>query len=188
MIKREVGGVIQCLRELRTLNSNNLRRNFENLRCVTNFRRGSDMVGSTRNCIQCFEIWAGAQLEPVFGGLVSRFKFFKFGLSIIYLIKILNRVYHNIKPHSFNLLSVPPSLLFPTSLRCRCLFRRRTEYSTMCLTACLSRRWTRCRTARTGSGYNSAPTVLRSWRENCPEIPSFCLLSVWTQVKLAWIG
>ena len=115
MIKREVGGVIQCLRELRTLNSNNLRPNFKNLRCVTNFRRGSDMVGSTRNCIQCFEIWAGAQLEPVFGGLVSRFKFFKFGLSIIYLIKILNRVYHNIKPHSFNLLSVPPSSLLPRS-------------------------------------------------------------------------
>ena len=33
------------------------------------------MVGSTWNCIQCFEIWAGAQLEPVFGGSATRFKF-----------------------------------------------------------------------------------------------------------------
>ena len=32
---------------------------------------------STWNCIRCFEIWAGAQLEPVFGGSATRFKFFK---------------------------------------------------------------------------------------------------------------
>ena len=33
------------------------------------------MIGSTWNCIQCFKIWADAQLEPLF-----RFKFFDLGL------------------------------------------------------------------------------------------------------------
>ena len=35
---------------------------------------GSNIVGSTWNYIQCFEILAGAQLEPVFGGSATQFK------------------------------------------------------------------------------------------------------------------
>ena len=57
------------------------RPNSKNLIRVLNLRRGSNMVGSTRNCIQCFEIRAGAQLEPVFGGSATRgLKFIKFDL------------------------------------------------------------------------------------------------------------
>ncbi len=37
----------------------------------------------TWNCILCFKILAGAQLEPVFGGSATRFKFFKFGLRML---------------------------------------------------------------------------------------------------------
>ena len=39
-------------------------------------KRGSNMVGSTLNCIQCFEILTGAQLKPVFGGSATQFKFY----------------------------------------------------------------------------------------------------------------
>ena len=42
---------------------------------------GSNMTrGSTWN-YECFEIWAGAQLEPVIGGLATRFKFFKISVG-----------------------------------------------------------------------------------------------------------
>ena len=44
---------------------------------TTNFRPGSNLVGPTWNYIQCFYIWAGAQLKPGFGGSVSRFIFLK---------------------------------------------------------------------------------------------------------------
>ena len=37
------------------------------------------MVGSTKKCIQFFNMYAGAQLKPVFGGFETRLKFFKFG-------------------------------------------------------------------------------------------------------------
>ena len=47
-----------------------------NLRCM------SSMVGSSWNCIQCFEIWSGAQFEPVFDGSAMRCKLFEFGLRI----------------------------------------------------------------------------------------------------------
>jgi len=57
-----------------------LRLNLKNLSRVLNLRRGSNMVGSTWNCIMCFEIWAGAQVEPVFDVSATRYKFFKFGL------------------------------------------------------------------------------------------------------------
>ena len=51
------------------------------------------MVGSTRNCIQCFKIWAGAQLEPVFGGSATRFKFFKLGLRIFRINDFFVKIY-----------------------------------------------------------------------------------------------
>ena len=57
--------------------------NLKNLGHVLNLRRGSNMVGSPENCIQYFDIWAGAQLELVFGGSATWFKFPKFGLSYI---------------------------------------------------------------------------------------------------------
>ena len=42
------------------------RPNWLKLNRVLKLGRCSTMVGSTRNCFQCFEIWVGAQLEPVF--------------------------------------------------------------------------------------------------------------------------
>ena len=45
-----------------------------------NLSRGSNMVCSNSNCIQCFKIWVGVQLKPVFGGFKTRLKFIKFGL------------------------------------------------------------------------------------------------------------
>ena len=57
------------------------RPNLKNWSHLSNLRRGSNMVGSTRNSDMCFEIWAGAQLEPVLGGSAMRFKFFKFGFG-----------------------------------------------------------------------------------------------------------
>ena len=46
---------------------------------LKNLSRGSNMVGSTLNCIQFFKIYAGAQLKPVSGRFKPRFKFIKFG-------------------------------------------------------------------------------------------------------------
>ena len=40
----------------------NLRPNLKNLSRGLNLSRGSNMVGSTKNCIQFFKIQAGAQL------------------------------------------------------------------------------------------------------------------------------
>ena len=45
-----------------------------------NLRPGSNLFGFTWNCIQCFKIYAGVQLKPVFVGFETRFKFIKFGL------------------------------------------------------------------------------------------------------------
>ena len=56
----------------------NWRPNLNNLSRVTNLRRGSNTVGSSWNCNQCFRIWAGALLEPVFGSSGILFKFFFF--------------------------------------------------------------------------------------------------------------
>lgn len=51
---------------------------------LRNLRRSSNIVGFTWNCFQCYEIWAGAQLEPIFGGSAMRFNFLKFGLNSLY--------------------------------------------------------------------------------------------------------
>jgi len=68
------------------------RPNLKNWSHLSNLRRGSNMVGSTRNSVMCFEIWAGAQLEPVLGGSATRFKFFKFGLGFsVTKMKALSR-------------------------------------------------------------------------------------------------
>ena len=48
------------------------RPNLKNLCRVSNLRRGSNMVGSSWNGIQCFEFSAGAQLELVFDGSPTR--------------------------------------------------------------------------------------------------------------------
>ena len=66
--------ILQRPREIYELyiNIQVLRPNLRNLSRSSNMRRGSNMVGSTWNCIQCFEILAGAQLEPVFGQLRRR--------------------------------------------------------------------------------------------------------------------
>ena len=57
-------------------------------------RRGSNMVGSTWNCIHCYEIWACAQLEPVFGSSATWFKFFKFGLRNNKLVQKLSATFN----------------------------------------------------------------------------------------------
>ena len=38
------------------------------------------MLVAFKNCIQCFETWAGTQLEPVFAGSAMLLKFFKYVL------------------------------------------------------------------------------------------------------------
>ena len=43
-------------------------------------RRGSNMVGSTWNCIMCFEIWAALKWNRFFDVSARRYKIFKFGL------------------------------------------------------------------------------------------------------------
>ena len=53
------------------------RPNLNNLSRVSNLR-----LEQNWNCIQCFEIWACAQFEPVFGCSAARFKFSKFCLRI----------------------------------------------------------------------------------------------------------
>ena len=40
------------------------------------------MFGPTKNCIQFFKIYTGAQLKPVFGGFKPRLKFIKFEHSL----------------------------------------------------------------------------------------------------------
>ena len=51
----------------------------------------------TSNCIQFFKIWAGAQLEPVFGGSSTRFKFFKFCLWWLNLVILpLNDLFNDL--------------------------------------------------------------------------------------------
>ena len=44
-----------------------LKCDYKKHRRGSNMRRGSNIVGSASNCIQCFEIQASAQLEPGFG-------------------------------------------------------------------------------------------------------------------------
>ena len=53
-----------------------------NIRGLRHQRPNKIMVGSTSNCIQCFEVWAGAQLEPFFCGSVTRFNLLKFGFRL----------------------------------------------------------------------------------------------------------
>ncbi len=66
-----------------------------------------------------------------------------------------------------------------TIMKNYCACRPQTEFSTMFLTGCSSRRWTRCSTARTSRSYNSAPTASRSWPGNYPEIPRYQCLQYW---------
>ena len=53
---------------------------LKNLSRVSNLSCGLNMVWSTWNWNQDFEIWSGAQVEPVFDGSVTQFKVFKYGL------------------------------------------------------------------------------------------------------------
>ena len=55
------------------------RPNLKNLSHGLNLSRGSNMVGSTLNCIKFFKILAGAQLKLVIGRFKLRLKFIKFG-------------------------------------------------------------------------------------------------------------
>ena len=70
------------------VNQNNQRPNSKNLSRGSNMRRGSNMVGSDFNCIQCIEIWAGAQLETVYDELATRFKFLN-SASVVLLVLAL---------------------------------------------------------------------------------------------------
>lgn len=44
-------------------------------------RRRSNIVWFSWNFNKCLEIWASAQLEPIFGSSSSRFKYFKLGFK-----------------------------------------------------------------------------------------------------------
>ena len=57
------------------------RSSWKNFICVSNLRRDSNMVGSPWNCIQCFDIWAGAQLKSVLGRSTSWLVFLNFYIS-----------------------------------------------------------------------------------------------------------
>ena len=76
----------------------------------------------------------------------------------------------NFLPSPFKLVSAFP---FYRHNYEKLLCRPQTEFSTMFLTGCSSRRWTRCSTARTSRSFSSAPTASRSWPGNYPEIPRY---------------
>ena len=66
------------------------RPNLKNLIHGLNLSRGSNMVGSTRNCFQFFKIEAGVQLKPVFGRCKPWPKFIKFGHWLHeYMVRLL---------------------------------------------------------------------------------------------------
>jgi hypothetical protein len=83
------------------------------------------------------------------------------------------------RPRTNHFLPSPSSFKLGALLFCRhsyeklLLCRPQTEFSTMFLTGCSSRRWTRCSTARTSRSFSSAPTASRSWPGNYPEIPRY---------------
>jgi len=78
------------------------RLNLKNLSRISNLRRGSNMVGFTWNCIQCFKIWADSQLEMIFDGSPTRFKFSKLShwflfFTWIKITKVLSSAYACLK-------------------------------------------------------------------------------------------
>ena len=75
---------------------------------ISNLRRSSSKVGSTWNCIKFFEIWAGAQSEPVFGGSATRLKFFKSNsASVPSRIKYFNECNQECCIYILNILNTP---------------------------------------------------------------------------------
>ena len=90
-----------------------LRPNLKDLSRGLNLSLGSNMVGSTSNCIQYFKIQAGAQLKLVFWGFETGLTFIKFGLITVYIFKLV-LPFKTRRSTLFNLYraqSPPPSFL-----------------------------------------------------------------------------